>query len=82
MESIAVVTKYFGPKNVKGSRIKCLSYSKKSCFYNYDSSARCAHEEAARLYGSYIFGGGHLKIEKFNSPENTGYIFIISPLPF
>ncbi len=60
----AIITKYHGPSNVKGSRISARAEGCPTRYYDYDDSARSAHLEAAQAYrnergwsGAMVGGG-------------------------
>ena len=46
-----ILTKYYGPTDHKGSRIKCQS-CKGVTWHQFDYGARCPHEAAAREHAA------------------------------
>jgi hypothetical protein len=80
----AIVTKYHGPTNTKGSRVSAKAFAGK-CFVSYDDDAlepfrsgiESAHARAAlaliikkEWYGIWVGGG---------SPDETSFCFVMVP---
>lgn len=63
-------TKYFGPTNHKGSRIRVQdNFNGKVRFISYDYSARCPHQSAANEFAG-------LTVEKLGqTPDGCGFVF-------
>ncbi len=84
----AVITKFLGPTNTRGARIKVTSWLGSST-YSYDYEAALPHEEAfiqwlaetnKRMAKKYDCVGDEpwfKAVAKGNSPDGTGYVFIV-----
>ena len=86
----ALLTKYYGPTDTKGSRIKVTgthhgySHGVVSKFYGWDYSVECQHTEAAIQYLYQLnikrAAEGLQSAEIMSKgalPDGTGYAFII-----
>jgi hypothetical protein len=87
----AIVTKYFGATETKGSRIQVKSWLGTK-YYSYDYAAERPHTEAfnqwlketnermIKQYGSECPHDGYFKLvsqEAASMPDDSGYCFII-----
>lgn len=87
----AIVTKYFGPTNTKGSRIQVKSWFGTK-YYSFDHMADCAHRAAfndwlkeinAKMAIEHsncqeaLEGNWYKFVAKGAHPDGSGYCFII-----
>ncbi|MEZ2409844.1 hypothetical protein AB6806_23920 [Bosea sp. RCC_152_1] len=73
----AIVTKYLGPTNSRGSRIKATaSAGSVTIPYSYDLRTEDAHAKAAKVLARKMGWAGHW--HGGGTPEGTGYVFVNS----
>jgi len=74
----AITTKYLGPTNHKGSRIKVKSYAK-SITYSWDYSLDVGenHTAAANKFLKEMEWDKDTKLIGGSLPDNSGYAFVM-----
>jgi hypothetical protein len=83
-----ITTKYYGPTNTKGARIKVTdSITGKGKFYPFDHSAQCPHEAAFHQYIIDTRGEDFVRSAPLFPPTfvkiddgKAGYVFALNPV--
>lgn len=74
-----IITKYLGPTNTRGSRIKVTSWLGSKTF-SYDYGASCAHKAAFQQYLQHLQekeGISYVLLAEGGMPDSTGRAFIV-----
>lgn len=75
----AIITKYFGPTNSKGSRIKAMAEGVPAIYmpYDYSLSGEVLHRAAAEILANKYgwLHDGKVELIGGGLPDNTGYAF-------
>jgi hypothetical protein len=75
MKPVKLRTKYIGPTDTRGSRIRAWMDGKQLTI-PYDHGASCAHAKAAHMLAQAVYGTA--SIERLEM-TNSGYVFAIFP---
>ena len=78
MQTVGATTRYLGPTNARGSRIK-VTVAGRSKTINYDHAVRSAHEQAVKdAWGFFEFGTCGDVTYVTESESGKGSVYVVT----